>query len=236
LQEIKIEEMNIQTFHEGELKKEGMMFYDLTSMNWFKGDQKAIFEQFVNDSANYEKIAETITKYGVGNIEDLEYLRERIVEVDVSKFKTPLNVVYVSYEPERQFLKSLLNNVELFEAFIKNPSKSFYAFPYSYKPETKARTHVKQDNFNPDFFLKKGNDIIVVEIKKDGDDNKKNKAKYRDGSKHFNDLNRALEINGNAQRYYFKFLSPTDYVSFFEAVRNGKYREWKSSLMNQLKN
>lgn len=235
LQGVKMEEMHNQTFHEGELKKEGMMFYDSKSKDWFKGDQKAIFEQFVNDSANYEKIAETITKYGVGNIEDLEYLKERIVDVSVNKFKTPLNVVYVSYEPERQFIKSLLNNVELFDAFIKNPSKSFYAFPYSYKPETKAKTHVRQDNFNPDFFLKKSNDIIVVEIKKDGDDNKKNKAKYRDGSKHFDELNRALETDGNSQRYFFKFLSPADYVAFFGAIRDGKYREWQSSLMNQLK-
>ena len=95
----------------------------------------------------------------------------------------------------------------MYDSFIKNPDKGFYSFPYSYKPETKARTHVKQENFNPDFFLKKGNNIIVVEIKKDGDDNSRNKAKLRDGARHFNDLNVALEKQAKVERYCFKFLS-----------------------------
>jgi hypothetical protein len=74
----------------------------------------------------------------------------------------------------------------------------------------------------------------VVEIKKDDDDSKKDKAKYRDGFKHFEELNNILESSGKKQRYYFKFLSPTDYVTFFESVRDGSYRIWKSSLMHEL--
>ena len=97
-----------------------------------------------------------------------------------------------------------------------------------------TKTHVRQDNFNPDYFLKKDDDIIVVEIKKDDDDSKKNKAKYRDGSRHFEDLNKTLEANGIPQRYYFKFLSPDNYVAFFQSVRDGSYKGWKSSLMNML--
>jgi len=131
-------------------------------------------------------------------------------------------------------MKDLFNNIHLFDSFIKNPSRSFYSFPYSYKPETEAKTHVRQDNFNPDYFLKKDDDIIVVEIKKDDDDSKKNKAKNRDGSRHFEDLNKALEANGISQRYYFIFLSPDDYVAFFQSVRDGSYKGWKSSLMNLL--
>jgi len=38
----------------------------------------------------------------------------------------------------------------------------------AYKPE--GRTKTTQENFNPDFFIKKGDDIIVVEIKKDNDE------------------------------------------------------------------
>lgn len=233
LKEINMTEMTTQTFNEGELKGEGMMFYDQNSANWFKGEQKAIFTRFINDSGNYDRVADTMATYG-GNTGDLRYLKERIVKIDAEKFKTPLNIVYVSYEPEREFMKSFFNNIDLFDSFIKNPSKSFYSFPYSYKPETEAKTHVRQDNFNPDFFLKKGDDAIVVEIKKDDDDSKKNKAKYRDGSRHFDDLNNVLKANGNKQRYYFKFLSPSDYVVFFQSVREGNYREWKSSLMNEL--
>ena len=74
----------------------------------------------------------------------------------------------------------------------------------------------------------------MVEIKKDDDDSKKNKAKYRDGLKHFSELNSILEAKGNPQRYHFKFLTPKDYTDFFQSVRDGKHREWKSSLMNDL--
>lgn len=226
-----MDEMSVQTFNEGELKEEGMMFYDANSINWFKGDPKAIFTRLIKDSENYEQVAETLAAYG-NNTDNLKYLKERIVKIDSQRFKTPLSIVYVTHSPEREFIKSLFNNIALFDSFVKNPNKSFYSFPYSYKPE--GRTQTTHDNFNPDFFLKKGDDVIVVEIKKDGDDSKKNKAKLRDGSRHFEDLNKALEGNGSKGRYYFKFLSPADYVAFFQAVRDGNYREWKSSLTNQL--
>ena len=229
--EIIMEDMPVQTFNEGDLKDEGMMFYEKNSSNWFKGDQKAIYSRLINDSLNYERIAETLTTYG-NNPDELKYLKERIVSIDTGKFRTPLSILYVAYEPERQFVKSLFHNIDLFDSFIKNPNKSFYSFPYSYKPE--GRTKTTQDNFNPDFFLKKENDIIVVEIKKDDDDSRKNNAKYRDGLKHFNELNTVLEENRNTQRYYFKFLSPKDYTDFFQSVRDGKHKEWKSSLMNDL--
>jgi type III restriction enzyme len=120
------------------------------------------------------------------------------------------------------------------DSFIKNPDKGFYSFPYSFKPETRARTHVRRENFNPDFFLKKGNDIIVIEIKKDGDDSKKNAAKYRDGMKHFESLNTALADQGSAFRYHFKFLTPQDYPAFFTAIRENSYPEWQSQLMGEL--
>ncbi|OGW13029.1 MAG: hypothetical protein A2035_01735 [Nitrospirae bacterium GWA2_42_11] len=233
IEETKIEDMTMQTFNEGELKNDGMMFYDHDSLSWFKGDQMAVFSQLVTASRNYEKFCESFQMVG-GNQDNLKYLKERITEVDITRFRTPLNIVYVTHEPERKFMKDLFSNIHLFDSFIKNPSRSFYSFPYSYKPETEAKTHVRQDNFNPDFFLKKGDDIIVLEIKKDDDDSKKNKAKYRDGSRHFEVLNKTLEVSGIPQRYYFIFLSPDDYVAFFQSVRDGSYKGWKSSLMNML--
>ena len=48
---------------------------------------------------------------------------------------------------------------------------------------------MKYLNFHPDFFFKKGNDILVVEIKKDDDDSKDNIAKNRDAQKHFEMIN-----------------------------------------------
>src|SRR3989304_7249780 len=134
-----------------------MMFYDQDSFAWFKGEQVAVFSQQVTASRDYEKFCESFERFG-GDRNDLRYLKERIIEVDITRFRTSLNIVYVTHEPERKFMKDLFNNIHLFDSFIKNPSRSFYSFPYSYKPETEAKTHVRQDNFNPDYFLKKDDD------------------------------------------------------------------------------
>jgi type III restriction enzyme len=116
------------------------------------------------------------------------------------------------------------------------PDRGFYSFPYSYKPAHAARTHVKNENFNPDYFirLKDSHDVLVVEIKEEGDDSNRNRAKYRDGLKHFKTLNAKLEEMGESWRYHFKFLSPEDYTLFFGCITPGSYPEWKSSLMLEL--
>jgi hypothetical protein len=57
----------------------------------------------------------------------------------------------------------------------------------------------------------------------------------RDGSKHFADLNTALGKQGKADRYCFMFLSPSDYETFFQALKDGSYQLWQSGLMNELK-
>ncbi|MBP8981037.1 MAG: DEAD/DEAH box helicase family protein [Syntrophobacterales bacterium] len=233
LQELQMEEMPLQTFHEGALKKEGMMFYDEGSATWLTGDQKALFESLAEQSANFERASEDMKKYGV-DISDLRYLKENIHRIEENNFKTPLGLVYVSHVPECRFIKKLFIHAGAIDSFIKNPDKSFYSFPYSYKPETRAKTKTRQENFNPDFFLKKGDDIIVVEIKKDGDDSKKNAAKYRDGKRHFDELNKALAARDIPQRYWFKFLTPTDYDDFFQVLQEGRYQSWRSELMNMM--
>ena len=233
IQKVRVEDLPLQSFNEGALKKDSMMFYDNRSGNWLMGDQRALFKSISEKSSDYEKAMEVMKKYGE-DVNEWKYLKDNIHRVEENRFKTPLGLIYVSYSPECQFMKKLFTFTGMIDSFIKNPDKSFYTFPYSYKPETRAKTKTRQENFNPDFFLKKGDDIIVVEIKKDGDDSKKNAAKYRDGKKHFDELNRALGSNGIPQQYWFKFLSPADYDDFFQAVQKDKYKGWQSSLMNQL--
>lgn len=233
IQEVRVADLPLQSFNEGALKKDGMMFYTAGSEEWLIGDQKALFLTLKERREGYEKISEALATAGYG-ADDIQYLRSNLHPIDEVKFKTPLGIIYVSYSPECQFMKKLYDHATLIDSFIKNPDKSFYSFPYSYKPETKAKTKTRQENFSPDFFLKRGDDIIVVEIKKDGDDSKKNAAKYRDGKKHFDELNKALGGNGIPQRYWFKFLTPVDYDDLFQAVKDDKYRGWRSSLMNQL--
>ena len=78
------------------------------------------------------------------------------------------------------------------------------------------------------------NEILVVEMKEDGDLKKKNKAKYRDGREHFKSLNQKLKESDINWIYYFFFLSPEDITYFFQAIRDRRYKNWKSSLMQEL--
>jgi type III restriction enzyme len=84
--------------------------------------------------------------------------------------------------------------------------------------------------------MKNSDDIIVVEIKKEKDDQQKNKAKFRDGKSHFDFLNKRLEETGIPDRYFLKFLSPegNDIPNFFQTLSKDNYRDWKSILMEQL--
>ena len=98
-------------------------------------------------------------------------------------------------------------------------------------------THVSNENFNPDYFIRvrDAHDILVVEIKQDGDDSNRNRAKYRDGTEHFDTLTDRLKDLGEPWRYHFYFLSPEDYTLFFERVRQKAFAGWKSGLMQGLK-
>jgi type III restriction enzyme len=58
--------------------------------------------------------------------------------------------------------------------------------------------HPKQGSFNPDFFIKVGNDIIVVEIKMDNDVSDENKAKLRYAREHFARVNESSGITSNS--------------------------------------
>ncbi len=162
-------------------------------------------------------------------------IAQKIHQVDLSAFKSPWNAHYASHRPERDFSDLLFENAGLFDAFVKMPNTGGYSFPYSFKPAKVAKTHVANEQFNPDFFIKvkDRHDILVVEIKADGDDSNRNQAKCRDGLKHFEILNERLAAAGEPWRYHFYFLSPADYAGFFTQVRSGNFG-WRSGLMQSL--
>ena len=143
-------------------------------------------------------------------------------------FKTPLNVVLASYEPERKFIRGLTseNTAKAIDAWIKSLDVGFYSIEYSWR----KGEHPKQGSFNPDFSLKIGDDIIVVEIKMDKDLSDENKAKLRYAKEHFSKVN---ELQKN-QRYHFKFISPGSYELFFKALRDKTYKDFKSELEARL--
>ena len=179
----------------------------------------------------------------LGEAEDIKLLKELDEDESLPKsalikvanrynFKMPLNVVLSAYEPERKFVKGLLKeeNSKAIDAWIKSPDVGFYSIEYSWR----KGEHPKQGKFNPDFFIKVGNDILVVEIKDDkayeGTAGEENKKKLLFAREHFNRLN---EIQAE-QKYYFKFLSPRSYDLFFKALRENTYRDFKSEIEARL--
>jgi type III restriction enzyme len=223
--------LNRQSFSESALKNQTHVFYLDNHEADLIDDEKPLWKSFL-------EVREIAAKYGNERIKDEEgYLISNLHPISKANFKTPTNFIVTSSEPETKFVKHIFENITLFDSAIKSPDKGFYAFPYSYKPETTAKSHVKSENFNPDFFIKLAGKkvVLVVEIKAEGDDSNKNKAKLREGKKHFVELNRKIQKVGWSWTYHFFFLSPEDYPHFFNAVKDGRYENWESNLMICLK-
>jgi type III restriction enzyme len=135
-------------------------------------------------------------------------------------FKTPLNIVIADHKPERQFIRHLIKpeNATVLDAWIKSTDRDFYSVEYSWR----KGEHAKQGFFNPDFFIKKGNHILVVEIKGDeelNDPSDENKGKKKYAYQHFETLN----AQQNDCIYHFHFLTPADYDLFFQRLRDENY-------------
>ena len=144
-------------------------------------------------------------------------------EINRYNFKTPVNVVFATLEPEKRFVELLTSDEfsQHIDAWIKSRDKGFYSIDYQKNKGSKFKA------FNPDFFIKKGNNIIVVEIKSDNDDSIENKAKNRAAKRHFELLNLELIKYGKPDRFYFTFLSPADYNTFADYVKDGRIFDLK---------
>jgi len=192
----------------GALRRDSTVFWDDYSISRGKAaDIQLLKELDEDESLSRSALIKVTNKYNV---------------------KTPLNVAFASSEPERRFIRELTDDktARAIDAWIKSRDVGFYSIEYSWQ----KGTHPKQGSFNPDFFIKKGNDIIVVEIKTDNDVSDENRAKLCYAKEHFvkvNDLQKE-------QRYYFKFLSPVSFDLFFKALRNGAYKDFKSELEAKL--
>lgn len=218
-----------QSFSESSLKQYGAVFS-------VKDDEAPFSEGDVHLWEQYRKFCRMVEEYGPDATEQAQAISQRLQQVDLAKFKSPLNIHYASHEPERKFSDLLFENADLFDAFVKMPDSGGYSFPYSYKPAKAAKTHVANKLFNPDFFIKlAGKEVILaVEVKQDGDDNNRNRAKCRDGQRHFATLNERLTEAGEPWSYHFYILSPEDFTHFFKAVSEGYYPRWRSGLMQNL--
>jgi type III restriction enzyme len=218
-----------QSFSESTLKEHGAVFYVKEQEAPYGAPEVHLWEQYLK-AKQLAKIDETLLS------DDARQIARTLYEVDPHQFKSPWNVHYSSHEPERKFSDLLFANAALFDSFVKMPNQGGYSFPYSYKPAKSAKTHTANESFSPDFFIRvrAKHDILVVEIKAEGDDSNRNWAKCRDGLAHFETLNRKLAEMNESWRYHLYFLSPEDYTSFFEQVKKETFKGWKSGLMQTM--
>ena len=74
----------------------------------------------------------------------------------------------------------------MIDAWIKSKDTGFYSIDYSWR----KGEHPKNGKFNPDFFIKIGKDILIVETKADKDICSENKGKIAYAKRHIAELNR----------------------------------------------
>jgi type III restriction enzyme len=193
----------------GSLRRDSTIFWDDYSIS-------------LGEEADRKLLKELIEMKEDGELIDL-------VKVDNHyNFKTPLNLILSSFKPERRFIRGLTaeQTAKATDGWIKSLDVGFYSIEYSWR----KGEHPKQGSFNPDFFIKVDNDIIVVEIKMDNDISDENRAKLRYSREHFDRVNELQK----EQKYYFKFLSPGSFDLFFRALREKTYKDFRSELEAKL--
>ena len=134
-------------------------------------------------------------------------------------FKTPLNIAIANHRPERVFIKDLVKpeNSAVTSGWIKSTDQDFYEIEFGWR----KGEHFRRGLFNPDFFIATATRIVVVEIKSDDEldePSDENRAKFAAATSHFSALNDMLGL----EKYAFHFLTPRDYDTFFQFLREGR--------------
>lgn len=167
-----------------------------------------------------------------------ELPRKQGREINKFNFKTPQSIILVNKEPERQFVELLFDHevANKLTSWIKSRDTGFYSLQYI------LQRGQNPNEFNPDFFIKINNYIIVIETKSDGDISKENYSKYVDAKKHFESLNNILKENNIDITYMFNMLSPESYPDFRKAILDNTYfldgfrSKLESDLEEKIKN
>lgn len=146
-------------------------------------------------------------------------------------FKTPVNLAIADAMPERKFIRLLVTreNAQKLDAWLKNTAVGFYWIEYAWK---KGNTP-KRGEFSPDFFIKQGDQIFVVEVKGDeeiAEPSADNVKKHEYATDHFKRLNQWLEKAKIPTRYQFNMISPKSYNVFFQKLRDGDLVSFRSDL------
>lgn len=191
------------------LSKEGAIFYDDNTLKLSEDNELKIIKDIEKEFDDGSSKLNTACKTKVSNS---------------FNFKNPLNLILVSHKPEREFVKNLVKeeNAKSIDSWIKSRDTGFYMIEYSWR----KGEHPKNGQFNPDFFIKVGKNILIIETKTDTDITDENKGKVEYAKKHISMLNKVQ----NKQKYYFWMISPRDYDNFFKKLRSGKWTDFVSTL------
>lgn len=197
---IKTSQMKSETARYGKIIRDISLFYSDNYKNELDKEEVVIFETILQ-----------------------ELKKRQDNQVNRYLFKTPVNIVFTTLDPENKFVELLVdqNFAQHIDAWVKSRDRGFYSIDYQKNKGSKFQA------FNPDFFIRKGENTIVVEIKSDNDNSDENKAKFRAAKRHFELLNLELKKNNYEMRYFFTFLSPEDYSTFAEYVKDGRFFESK---------
>lgn len=146
-------------------------------------------------------------------------------------FKTPCNMTIADSTPERKFIRALCEreNADVVNGWIKNAPQRFYAIEYAWK----KGEHPKRGDFSPDFFIRKGGMVYVVEIKDESetsDPSPENRKKCEYAQDHFGRLNEWLKKEEIDMTYQMNFLTPNDFNRFFIKLRDGEATGFRSEL------
>ena len=146
-------------------------------------------------------------------------------------FKTPQFGIIVNGTPEKDFLNRLTSKdvSMVIDGFIKSPDMNFYSIDYTWR----KGSHAKNSQFNPDWFIKQDNCIIVVETKDNSQISNlepENIGKNKWARKHFEFLNQRFHNGEISHQYKFIFLTPKNYEVFFEKLKTKEIYNFKSEL------
>lgn len=146
-------------------------------------------------------------------------------------FKTPLSMVIADSDNERRFIRELVKgeNAVLIDHWIKSTATRFYEIDYAWK----KGAHAKRGKFSPDFFMRTGGLLCVVETKGDeelAEPSEENRKKNEFALAHFQRINQRLSEEGVALQYRFTFLTPRSFNSFFQCLRDGSLASFRSDM------
>jgi type III restriction enzyme len=146
-------------------------------------------------------------------------------------FKTPLNLAIADFENERRFMRALVDpaNVGKYDAWIKSAPVRFYDIDFAWK----KGEHPKRGKFSPDFFIKVGHLIVVIEVKGNEDlvfPTEENRKKNEYALSHFDRVNEYLKQQGLPTRYKFTFLTESSFTQFFQSLRDETLDKFRSEL------